>query len=1279
MLAIRRTHTIISGQMYLKSLTVLGFKSFADKTTLNFLPGVSAIVGPNGCGKSNVSDAIRWVLGEQSAKALRASEMADVIFNGTDTRKPLGMAEVSLTIGDVDEAQLKAAGIELEFNEITVTRRVFRDGTSEYFVNKIPCRLKDIQLLFAGTGVGKTSYSIIAQGNISQILSSKPEDRRLVFEEAAGITRFKSQKKEALRKLEYTDQNLLRVSDLIREVKRQIGSLQRQAGKAKRYKQFALELQHLETQLARHQFDILSHEITSLVKTSEDLDKEIARRNIEITQLEDELSQLRQSLSEVEKQAATFSQRGVELKAEIEQNENKITYNEKRLVELEEQNNQALSEIAQSEERKTLTEKEFETLRSKIIEVESTLQERRRVLDERKIVLAQVEKELKETEEKLRSIQTEAFGYAQQLSRLRNEITSIDARRQGNIARVEKLNLEKQQVEREQQQLKERLEQFAVSVEEQKLEAGNKRSSVEEYQKRIQEIQEQLKVVEKELDGVMRGQAAHRSRLNVLEQLEQAREGFSAATASILKQSKEILGSLADKIRVPDQYVVAVENALGANLQVILAEHPETAHKILGELAQTKKGRASVAALSFKQVAPMVAENNPAAPSANDGDSPEHSSSNGKIPALSIIETDQSVRHLLEGLLGRTYIVPDLQTATNALMNGHRGCDFVTVKGELLNRYGIFTGGYLNGNGSSSSPSSILGRKNQIVALRDELRKLHTEIDRLNSKRNELTSEQKSLMLNLQEAQKQLHDCELSIIQRESEQKALQNSLRILDQRLQNINFEIQTLEQELSESSDCRIEISQNISAIESQEQDASQKAAAFSAAIEELRKKMESSNGSVTEARVMLASEEQLFAGYCRQKEPLQLRIKELAQFIQSRKNEISQILERRQEMRLEIDNSRQIIEKLSHERQQVNSEITRLVEIKNNIQSQISDRENGLRSSRTALAELQQQRNNTEIELTQKRMSVQNLRERIYQKYQINIEEVRSECITITIADQGTPKVETLSPEEMAQRGLSTDWEAVANQIAALQKKIDEMGPVNLVAIEEYEETEQRYQFLTQQYDDLQKAKQQLLDILNRINSQTRDMFVDTFNKIRENFQQIFMEVFDGGKADLRLVDEGDVLESGIEIVARPPGKQLQSISLLSGGEQAMTAISLLFSIYMVKPSPFCFLDELDAPLDESNINRFAKMLQRFIGRSQFIIITHNKRTISLSDVVYGVTMQERGVSKIMSMQFKENPANVENTNGVNNIADNIDTEKPQIPLNNRGSAEEVMLVE
>src|SRR4051812_3911125 len=693
--------------MYLKNLTVLGFKSFADKTSLNFQPGVTAIVGPNGCGKSNVSDAVRWVLGEQSAKALRGGEMADVIFNGTDGRKPMGMAEVSLTIGGVDEDHLKASGVEVAYNEVTITRRVFRDGGSEYFINKTACRLKDIQQLFMGTGVGRTSYSIMAQGNITQILSSKPDDRRMVFEEAAGITKFKAQKKESLRKLEYTDQNLLRVADLIREVKRQIGSLQRQAGKARRYKALAGELQHLETQLARHQFDVLQTEINERVQLLEKLRVDIEDSSEQMIQSENEIIQLRARLTELEHSISTSQQQGLELKGQIERNESRIHFNEERLLELEAQDGKALTDIAQAEERKRTAEEELVIVTERLTASIAGVEKQKAALETRRDELQQVEQELMALQEDLRKAQSDAFACAQQLSRTRNEINQLDLQKQGNVVRLEKLSSEKIQLQEEQLRLEGRLQEFATNAESAKLSAQACRGTVEERQQRLREIQQELNQVVQALDELIRQQAEKRSRFNVLEQLQSEHEGFSAGALAALKQSEAVLGSLADRIRVPDQYIAAIETALGHHLQLVLTEQPEAARQILEDLSTGKKGRASIAALGIQQQVESPAQ--------EAASSQSESALSSAVQAASVVEADPSVQPLVCRLLGATLIVADLEGATTAWKESGGRFDFVTLTGEIMSRAGVYTGG--SANTSGQAPASILGRKNQIGEL----------------------------------------------------------------------------------------------------------------------------------------------------------------------------------------------------------------------------------------------------------------------------------------------------------------------------------------------------------------------------------------------------------------------------------------------------------------------------------------------------------------------------------------------------------------------------------
>lgn len=1208
--------------MYLKNLTALGFKSFADKTALNFLPGVTAIVGPNGCGKSNISDALRWVLGEQSAKALRGGEMADVIFNGTDGRKPLGMAEVSLTIGDVESDQLRAAGVEMGFNEVTITRRVFRDGGSEYFINKTPCRLKDIQQLFMGTGVGRTSYSIMAQGNITQILSSKPEDRRLVFEEAAGITKFKVQKKEALRKLENTEQNLLRVTDLIKEVKRQIGSLQRQAGKARRYKQLMMELRHLDTQLARHQFDVAQGEIRSREELLASIQESIRAASDTLLQSEDQIGQLRSLLSELEQNIQQVQQRAHELQGQIERHEGSIQFNQERLRELDAQNAKALSDITQAQERQAAAEQEEATVTERLDASSTALDAHRQTLQSRREGMQQIEQGLADQQQALRTAQTAAFAAAQQLTRLRNEITALDLQKQGNIVRLEKLSAEKIQLEEERARLELRMQEFSAGVEAEKETILLSRGTVEERQQRLRQVQEELTQAARSLDDLLRKQAENRSRLNLLEQLQTDYEGFSAGTLAVLKGAQSVMGSLTDRIRVPDQFITAVESALGHHLQLVLTEQPESAQAILADLSANKKGRASIAALALCNGHPEPGLNGAPQPSAG-------------TAALAVVESDDAVRPLLSRLLRKTWIVPDLASAEAAWGEHREQFDFVTLQGELLSRHGVFTGG--SANGSSKNSVSALARKNQIEELRRAVEQLQAELEESSRRKGSLQSEQAALAAGLQEAQTELRTREVAVASREGEFKVLQQSLRSLHQKIDTVVYEIDSLADQDQEGQEKRDGLAQAATELDSRDQALQRQVTEANTALETLRQQRDAANTALTEVKVALASEEQLCASFRQQKEALQRRVRELVELLERRRAETASFVERRARFEGEMEESRRRIESLTHEREQVNGRLAELLSEKESREHAISAREEDVRTQRRNLEGLQQQRGGVEIELAQKQVALQNLRDRVQEKYQVNIDDVRSECITITIVTEGPPRVQTLTPEEMAASGAATDWNAVAEQVAALQKRLDEMGPVNLVAIEEYEETEQRYQFLTSQHDDLTQAKTQLLEVINRINGQTRQMFTETFEKIRDNFRTMFVEIFGGGKADLILVDGGDVLESGIDIVARPPGKQLQSISLLSGGEQTMTAVALLFSIYQVKPSPFCVLDELDAPLDESNINRFIRILQRFLENSQFIIITHNKRTIGMADVLYGVTMEEHGVSKIVSVKF------------------------------------------
>jgi chromosome segregation protein len=841
-----------------------------------------------------------------------------------------------------------------------------------------------------------------------------------------------------------------------------------------------------------------------------------------------------------------------------------------------------------------------------------------------------VEADLRRQQDNLRQTQADAFAAAQDLSRVRNEITALDLQKQGHTIRLEKLSAEKIQLEEERSGLEVRLKDFAVTVNEQKLSAQSQRGTVEERQARLREIQSELETAGRQQDKVLEEQAEKRSRLDLLEQLASEHEGFSAGSLAALRQSQNVLGSLADKIRVPDQFVTAIETALGHHLQLVLTEESGAAKQILEDLKNAKKGRASIAALALTR---------------ND-DSPKGSELDpglntgvmqGAVAAASVVECEDSVRPLLARLLDTTRIVKDLEEALTAYQSGQSQFDYVTLTGEILSRHGVFTGGQNNGQTNGKAPSSILGRKNQITSLTKALAELHIRVAELSRAKGALQSEQTALNASLQDAQTELRAQEVAIATREGEFLALQNSQRLLHQKIDTVVYEIQSLAAQEKEGAEKRHALVSHAAQAESREQESQAKVTQLTHDLESLRKDRDSANAALTDSRVSLAADEQLLASFEQQRISLGQRVQELSERIAQRKSELGSFVSRKEQAETEIEKSRMRIEGLQHEREQVSEQVAALVAEKQSQDAEVGRREETLREQRRALSGLQEKRGAIEVELAQKNMSVENLSDRIRQKYQLNIADIRSECITITLADEGAAKVHVMTPEEMASSGAATDWESVAQEVQALQRRIEEMGPVNLVAIEEYEETEQRHQFLSQQHDDLVQAKAQLLEVINRINVQTREMFRITFEQIRDNFRAMFTEVFGGGKADLVMMDENDVLESGIEIVAKPPGKQLQTISLLSGGEQTMTAVSLLFSIYQVKPSPFCVLDELDAPLDESNINRFIRVLQRFLTHSQFIIITHNKRTIGMADVLYGVTMQEQGVSRIVSVKF------------------------------------------
>ncbi len=1165
--------------MYLKSLTLVGFKSFAEKTTLEFLPGVTAIVGPNGCGKSNVADAIRWVLGEQSAKALRGSEMADVIFNGTDGRKPINLAEVSMTFADVDPKQLSLPGVNLDFSEITITRRVHRDGNGEYFINKTPCRLRDIQGLFMDTGIGRSSYSLMAQGQIDQILSAHPEDRRLIFEEAAGINKYKHQKKEAIRKLDLTEQNLIRVTDVIKEVKRQIISLQRQAGKARRYKELFDQLKALETRLARHQFDQLQAAIAGFETQIATLAAQSEQYAAEITFQETQIDDLRRSLAEIERAINDTVSRDHECKSDADRHQQRIATNTERIAEHERLIESHRREIAATEEKIHIEENTLVRLNAEFAQIDAELAAAQARLQEQEASYRQVQTELARQRVALDERKAGLLAAEGEITRCRNELAALDHKKKLDLQRTDRLSAEKLQLEDQRRDLEQRIAAFNQGVTELRQTVATLRAQLPARETELADLTRQLRDITHQHENAVSETSRKAARLDVLRQLFAAPDG------------RATLGNI---IETDPQYGAAIEAALSHTLRTVLADDLTAAR----------------AFLAGNQKNPTVAS--PDLLPAGRTDLPVATGT----PALSVVRIkDTRFEPLLRSLLAAVVIVENLDAAL-ALRQSQPGVAVATLPGEFINAHGIL---------SAVSHSHIA----EMAALIEELHRQNNQVNELAAIQATLEQQQTELTRALDQLRHECHEKEVALAGKDAELNLLAAQQCECEQKVHTVVFELNSLEEQDAEGRRQREEILAACADAETRQVAMQQELAVAQQIVDALQTRREEMFALLGDLRVAVGGIEHRRRSIEAQRAPIAGRIEDLQNRICTCGDEVTAFNTRIAQFREEIAESEQRIAAVSGQRAELQQTLAGYQHQRAEVATGIGQAEAELKQLRHQATETQQEKSGLDVALAQKKMEIQALKERIFQKYQLNVEELPADAITITIADQG--------PAISEQVPRPTDWDAIEQQVTELQTKLDAMGPVNVEAIQEYDELEERYRHLTQQHDDLVKAKEQLLQIIAKINATTKQLFSETFEKVRNNFQTMFTELFGGGKANLLLLDENDPLESGIEIVAKPPGKQLQSITLLSGGEKTLTATALLFSIYMVKPSPFCVLDELDAPLDESNINRFVRILQRFVTQSQFVIITHSKRTIGMADALYGITMEEHGVSKVVSVKF------------------------------------------
>ena len=1212
--------------MHLQSLELFGFKSFADKTIFNFHEGVTAIVGPNGCGKSNVCDAVRWVLGEQSAKSLRGGEMADVIFNGAESRKPLGFAEVSLNFTECTEE------LGVDWHEVRVTRRIYRDGNSEYFLNKTGCRLKDIHSLFADTGVGRAAYSIMEQGKIDLILSSRPEDRRSVFEEAAGITKYKTQKKEALRKLEATEANLLRIGDIIKEVKRQIGSLQRQAGKARRYQALHADLQMLDTHFSHRKLQRLEQGLNECTaEIARVSDTEQATRH-EINDGEAKLAAARRELDAADEKITDARAKVQQLENEIASHCHRIEFNEKHGAELRQWIERSQREIESAETKLHEQNAEIESANALLEETARLLEQKNQQLDQltqdtgkRREVFHASDQKLRDVQMSLSKDELRLAAIAEDLRELRErrDVTNRDA--ETRRARIAAAGAGHQTLQ--------------AKVTEARAATDSERQTVEQLFARVRLQDETLSQnrsalaeAEKKLAAIDRTIAEKESRHDVLRQLNEEGEGLAQGSQALLKSKEfEFAGALAAQLDVSHEFVPAIEAALGRNLHALVLRDNARAAEIVSYLNQQQFGQAALVLERIDH------RDRPASK-----DLPQ----NAIAWAADKVRTPAPLEPLVKGLLHDVALFENLEEALNAIAK-NSGIAGATLPGEYISHEGILFGG-----SGKVRTDSLLERKARIDAIARELIDVKSEQAIVEQRRVALESQiaagtralEKAVALH-QEAQA----AQTASISKISELEREQHSA---ERELESLEFERSTLERQIA-AADAQIqELEEQSAQLEEKTARDRKEASLLQTQRDEASREEEEANVRLAELRIATATHEQKHQNLLAQRAPMLARQTELSELMATRRADIENYEARLVTQAAEDDAARNAIEQQKQDCTRRESEIWKLVAERASQLETINSDETKLRVVRDRLSELQEKRGTHSVRQTQLQLQIEHLSEHVMERYRVDLRQFESDApahekvlqAQLKRAKEKTEPVaavagrgDALRDEKEPRPAAATTEEDQQKLIADLTRQLENMGPVNLEAVQEYDELEERYRFLETQNTDLTNSRRQLLDVIARINSTTRELFAETFAQVRVNFREMFAELFGGGRADLQLMDETDALNCGIEIIAKPPGKQLQSISLLSGGERTMTAVALLFAIYMVRPSPFCVLDEMDAPLDESNINRFIKVLERFVSQSQFIIITHNKRTIAKADILYGVTMEERGVSKLVGMKM------------------------------------------
>jgi chromosome segregation protein len=1173
----------------IKRLEINGFKSFAEKTVLDFQQNVTAVVGPNGCGKSNIVDAIRWCMGEQSAKNLRGKSMEDVIFVGSDNRKPLGMAEVSLIFSTEDG---RAPAKYLDYAEIQLTRRLYRDGESDYLINKTPCRLLDITELFMDTGVGTRAYSIIEQGKIGQILHSRPEDRRFLIEEAAGVTKFKSRKLLALKKIEGTRQNLARLADVLGEIRRQLASLQRQAKKAEKFREYRDELREIELLFAARDYRKTEYQRGVA-------ERELAALNDRIREVfaasavgESKAEEARVTLLEAEKQLAIAQEEIFSVRNEFSSTGNRLEFQRKelagmdsRLARLAAEGAELDKRLNECKEQRGLLELRRDTGALDAAGMQAGLEQAEETLAGHQLTEVTLNGDL---ENRRRDLFTALAESAQYKSRFENAQKRLAALRE----RFERHAREAMLLIERREQLRKLTDALDKEIATGQSEQEMLRVDLSSLRGREDDLKQRLPDVDKGWQSGRDELNRSSSRLHSLKELEAQFAGFGLGVQTLMKDASlrsRFSGVLADAIQVPSELEPALESALGEWLQCILCADDRDAIRALEFLKAGRGGRAGIALkLEFPPVAlPPVA---------------------GATPLVEQVRVEGEFAGLIRHLLGTVMLVDDISGALE-FARQHHGLTFVTRDGDMVSQGGIVSSG-----SGDQVDGGLIHKKREIRELELAVARLEEETELLGKQRDDMRRENQDVAEGLKNCGLKLHQTELKLTGvLKDRQQAVDESGRIAE-RLEvhsmetaNLNEERAALEDELKLAGERIVQAGDASKGLE-------EETSRLKLELDACRTQLALSREKTTAIRVKAATVKEQHDAGLRALSELEQRTEEVVRRMAADRLELESGDASRLQLQAEVGAATYRLETLL--REQVESE-GRLTVIRGRFEeagATLNLIEAQLKKAREESDAVRQSQADLNLRFSTLTMQAEHLEQTLLERSRIAM----SEALV---------KLESAEFDETAGR----------LRLVELQRLLDEMGEVNLMAIEECAGMEERFIFLTGQKNDLDESLRSLQQAIQRINRTTRQRFLETYNLINAKFQEVFPRLFCGGRAELRLTDEEDLLETGIDIIVQPPGKKLQNVTLLSGGEKALTAVALIFSIFLIKPTPFCLLDEVDAPLDDANIGRFNEMVREMSALSQFIIITHNKATMQVADTLYGITMEEPGASKVVSVRL------------------------------------------